>query len=329
MQFRSIERASDAFQKSVSPDQIAAMCRRAFGNDAVVISAIELEGGSYNNTYRVEITADHPVILRVAPEPSQQFRSERELMRNEHMSLPFFAPIAAMMPRILFSDWTHEIIERDYSWQAMLNGLPAVEGLNAYPRSEWAAFYRQLGTIAKNVHEVHGARFGSLTGPTFSTWSEAMLFSLEAIVRDLEDADLDAADVRKIIVTATDHKAVLDEINQPRLLHGDLWTPNLMIAADTTEPTIVGVLDHDRSSWGDPAADWTTFMIGQRPGTERDAFWETYGDLQNTAAARWRSLIYQARHIGAIRLERYRLGPYRKIPDSYEMMRKVLGFLAR
>lgn len=42
--------------------------------------------------------------------PGRQSRSERALMRNEHTSLPFFAPIAAMMPRTLFMDWTRKIV---------------------------------------------------------------------------------------------------------------------------------------------------------------------------------------------------------------------------
>jgi hypothetical protein len=47
-----------------------------------VISAVKLGNGMDNNTYCVDIGADLPVILRVAPEPAQQFRIERELMRN-------------------------------------------------------------------------------------------------------------------------------------------------------------------------------------------------------------------------------------------------------
>ncbi len=328
MEFRSIERPSDAFQESVSPEQIVAMCHRAFGTGTEVISAVEVGGGLYNNTYQVEIAGGRPVILRVAPEPGRQSRIERALMRNEHASLPFFAPIAAMMPRTLFADWTREIADRDYLWQTMLDGVPAPDGLTAYPRPQWAAFYRQLGTLARSVHGVRGERFGPVAGPTFSTWSEAVISSLEDAASDLEDAGLDARDVREVVAAAVRRRTVLDEIDGPRLLHGDLWVPNVMLAPDAAEPTITGVFDHDRASWGDPAADWTIFLASQRPGTERDAFWETYGRPQDTHGAVWRSLIYRAQHVGAIRLERHRLGRHAKIPGSYEEMREVLGLLA-
>ncbi len=328
MEFQPVERASNAFQVSVSPDQIVAMCHRAFGAGIEVVSAVELGGGLYNNTYRVEIGEGRPVILRVAPEPGRQSRIERALMRNEHASLPFFAPIAAMMPRTLFVDWTREIVGRDYLCQTMLDGVPAPDALTGYPRPQWATFYRQLGMVAKRVHGVRGDRFGPVAGPTFATWSEAVISSLEDTAADLEDAGLDASDVREVVAVASRRRTVLDEIDVPRLLHGDLWVPNVMLALDTPEPTITGVLDHDRALWGDPAADWTIFIAGQRPGTERDAFWETYGGPQDTPGTVWRALIYRARHVSAIRLERHRLRRHAKISGSYAEMREVLDLLA-
>jgi len=39
MEFCSIERAADAFQRPVTPADVVAMCRRAFGADAAVQSA--------------------------------------------------------------------------------------------------------------------------------------------------------------------------------------------------------------------------------------------------------------------------------------------------
>jgi aminoglycoside phosphotransferase (APT) family kinase protein len=303
---------------------IVTMCQRAF--DTTPLSAVQLTGGHYNTTYRVHLNDDHPVILRIAPEPARQSRIEHALMRNEHASLPFFAPIAAMMPRTLFADFTHDLVNRDYLWQTMLDGIPAATALKTYPRPQWTDFYRQLGTITRSVHDVRGHRFGPVAGPTFATWSEAVLTSLTNTVADLTDAHLDADDLIDVASTATHHQSVLDEITEPRLLHGDLWIPNLMLAEDSL--TITGVLDHDRASWGDPEADWTIFVLNQKAAPERATFWDTYGLPSDDPNATWRSLIYQAVHIGAIRLERHRLGKHAKIPASYDEMREILKLLA-
>ncbi|MGW5363652.1 phosphotransferase family protein [Actinopolymorpha pittospori] len=348
MDYRPIERAPGAFQQPVTAEQIRAMCRRAFGKHVHVRGAVELGLGSYNSTFRVDLdhlgdigdlrdvidipgateqSATRPVILRVAPEQARRYRSEREFMRNEYASLPFLAPIAALLPRTLAIDFTHEIVGRDYMFQTMLGGVPAPEGLAAYPRPRWASFFAQLGAITRDIHAVGGERFGRVAGLTYTTWTEAVLASLSDTATDLEEAGLDAADLRQVAAVAEGHSEVLEEVKKPRMLHGDLWTVNVMVEAGAAEPTICGVFDCDRTSWGDPEADWTIRMAGRRPGTERDAFWTTYGPLATTPEAALRRQIYRARHVGAIRLERYRLGGMRNLRETYDEMRDVLGCL--
>ncbi|MEL5957563.1 aminoglycoside phosphotransferase family protein [Streptomyces sp. CLV115] len=166
MEFRPITRAPGAFQQSVTPEEIEAICCRAFGTDTEVVSAAELGTGMYNTTYRVTVAGrERAVILRIAPEPECQFTSERALMRNEYASLPYLAALAPLMPRVLAADFTHEIIGRDYMVQSLLDGIPATEHLRTYPRSTWPVYYRQLGEIARRVHDVRGPAFGPITGP--------------------------------------------------------------------------------------------------------------------------------------------------------------------
>lgn len=329
MEFQPIERAPDAFQLSVTADQIDAMCQRAFGSSVRVRSAVELGNGMYNNTYRVDVGEERAVILRVAPEPARQYRIERGLMRNEYASIPFLAPIAPMIPRTLAADFTHEIIGRDYLFQTMLEGVPGPEGIGQYPRSQWASFFRQMGEIARSIHSVRGKRFGPVTGPGFDTWSEAVIAHFVELAADLDDAGLDSADVREVAAAADKYRAALDEVTQPRLLHGDLWTVNVMMDPNAAEPVISGVFDNDRTSWGDPESDWVIYMAAKKPGTERDAFWDTYGPRPSTAGAARRSLFYLAKHTGAIRLERHRLGNAEALPETYEQMREVLDQLQR
>jgi Ser/Thr protein kinase RdoA (MazF antagonist) len=90
------------------------LCRAAFGGEVRAASAVELGLGSYNNTYRVDIGEERPVILRVAPAPARQSRYEHQLMRNEHAAVPYVAPIMPLMPRTLAIDSTHSVIGRDY-----------------------------------------------------------------------------------------------------------------------------------------------------------------------------------------------------------------------
>ncbi|MFC9431425.1 phosphotransferase family protein [Streptomyces sp. NPDC056987] len=192
------------------------------------MSATEPATGMYNNVYRVVLAGrDRPVILRVAPEEARQFRSERHLMRNECASQPWLAVIAPLMPRVLVVDWSHEVIGRDWMIQTRLDGVPAPEHLGAYLRAAWPVSLRQMGAVARSVHDVRRPYFGPVRGPGYGTWSEAVITSLEEIAADMDGAGLDAADVRKVAAVAVHERAVLDEITEPGLLTGDLWTVHL------------------------------------------------------------------------------------------------------
>ncbi|HZM80502.1 MAG TPA: hypothetical protein VFC19_32600 [Candidatus Limnocylindrales bacterium] len=68
-------------------------------------------------------------------------------------------------------------------------------------------------------------------------------------------------------------------------------------------------------------------MAVKKPGTERDAFWESYGTLPTTPEAKRRAMLYQAKHIAAIRLERLRLGNSKGVPETYEQIREVIESL--
>ncbi|HEY0166299.1 MAG TPA: aminoglycoside phosphotransferase family protein [Jatrophihabitans sp.] len=326
MDFSPVERAPEAFQQSVTADQVVAMCRRAFGADVGVSAAVELGLGAYNSTYRVELDGRAPVILRVAPEPARQFRIERELMRNEHATVPYLAGFGELLPRTLAVDFTHQLLGRDYLFQTLLGGVPAPDGLGGYPRPAWAGFYGQLGSIARAVHDVRGERFGPVAGPAYDTWSQALIGYFTDAAADLEDAGLDAEDVRRLAGAAARRHAVLDEISEPRLLHGDLWTVNVLLDPAAAEPTITGVVDCDRGWWGDPLADWTIYRAIQREGAERAAFFNGYGPLPATAGDELRARFYLARHLVGVRLERFRLAEP-GVADTYEDMREVLSTL--
>jgi aminoglycoside phosphotransferase (APT) family kinase protein len=332
MELSAAERSAGAFQTPVDEAVIEAVCERAFGPRTRVTSAVELKGGMYNTTYRLSIEGrERPVVLRVAPEPARQFRSERQLMRNEYATVPWLAPIAPLMPQVLAADWSQEVIGRDWMIQSFLDGAPASgpRGLVAYPRYTWTGFYRQLGVITKKVHAVAGPHFGPVSGPGYPTWSQAVAASLDDIAADLDGAGLDSAGLRRAATAAAERSTVLDQITEPRLLAGDLWIVNVLLADDAAEPTVTGVLDLDRTLWGDPAADWTIRMALAKPGTERDVFWDedSYGPPDATADAVWRRHVYEARHLGAVLLEAHRLGDRDGVRATYEKLATIVGEL--
>lgn len=330
MRYKPVARGEGAFQEGVTSAQVQAMIARAFGPGAVAVEAVELSGGMFNTTLRVDGEGfGGPVIVRVAPRPRLQARSERDLMRTEHAVCPFLAPIAHLVPRILFADFTRQVLPRDFLVQTVLPGMPAPEALAAWQKEALPGFYRQLGEIAKAVHAVAGdGMFGRPGVWEAPVWSTAIAAELTDIAADVERAGLDASDIRQALAVCQTHADVLDEITRPHLTVGDLWVPNVMVDPAAPSPTICGVFDTDRALWGDPAADWANFQATLKPGTPAEAFWETYGRPADDPDARWRTAVYQVRHWGAIRLERNRRGLAGKIGATYEAVAALLVQLA-
>lgn len=318
MEYHPIERSRDAFQQPIGQSHLIAMCQRAFGEHIQIASAKELSGGLYNNTYLIHIVGMQPVILRVSPPVTRQFRLEKNLMRNEYASYPYLAPIAALLPKILLVDFTHQILDRDYLFETYMEGEPWSQVMQACTSEEKRGLWRQLGRIAKKIHAVQGKHFGNdLLDSHFASWSLTVIDWLTTIVRDLEDVGLDSTDIRSLLNLAHAHSRHLDEITRPQLLHGDLWTGNMLVKRGEEGPTIVAVLDSDRTSWGDPLADWTMFLLSRHASTEADAFWETYGQPETSLGVQVRRLIYQGRYIGGARLEHSRLHRHEMVKRSY------------
>jgi aminoglycoside phosphotransferase (APT) family kinase protein len=279
------------------------MCRRAFGPDVPVVSARELGGGTFNSTFLIALN-DQQTILRVAPPPSADVAwDERWLMRREQQIKPFFAALGSLMPRTLLADFTHQLIERDYVFQTFIAGERWDEVADSLSDDEQLRLWEQFGGVTRTIHSTIGARFGGpYPAPEFSTWSQAIFYRFERVIQAMIDTQLDTSNMLAVEHFARAHAAVLDAIDRPRLMHGDLWLFNILIDCSAGEPRIVGVLDADRAWWGDPQADWTMFVLAKGAAPETDhlhaRFWQSYGARIQTPEATFRQAIYEALHIG-------------------------------
>jgi aminoglycoside phosphotransferase (APT) family kinase protein len=246
-----------------SRDQIDLMCKRGFGNNIRIASIEELHGGTFNTAHLITFADQRRVILRVAPPHTPDtYWEEAFLMRREHAMQPYFAPLATLMPKTLLADFTHQLIDRDYMFQSFIDGERWDHVMDELSPAESIILWEQFGEITNRVHEVRGEQFGiPRPGFLFPSWSEAIVDRLERTIRAGRQRQLEIPDLASIVEVIRTYPGQLDEIQSPRLLHGDLWTFNILIQRNTNGPAIVGILDADRSWWGDPMADWTMFIL--------------------------------------------------------------------
>jgi len=293
------------------------------GDSVVVRSAAELAGGHYNTTIGVVLADGVRLILRAAPPESSQFRSESRLMRNELAAAPTIRSLAAI-PDTLVSDFSHRLIDRDVLLQSWLPGVPAVDALTAGGEPAALAIWRQIGEILARFHQRAGTSYGRFSGPRTDSWSDQLAIVFDNLGRDFEVAALDPTPIRDCLKTVAWGRELLDDV-EPRLLHGDLGPGNVLVCSPT-DPTITGLIDCDRSWWGDPAADWTFYLVNRRRPAQQQAFWSGYRMSASPAdhePGDFRSLLYLARSEADASLELHRLGEAVKLKASQQSLAEI------
>ncbi len=131
----------------------------------------------------------------------------------------------------------------------------------------------QLARLLASMNDITGTAFGrpDPTAPHDTTWSAAFARLIADLLADAADAGVElpvpAADLAGLV---EHHAPQLDEVTTPRLVHWDLWDPNVFVDPDTFE--VVGVIDFERVLWADPLIEAQFF--GRRA---HDAAVEAYG----------------------------------------------------
>ena len=302
------------------------MCQRGFGTSIQINSIDALTGGTFNSAYRITFANEARVVLRVAPpQTADTYWEEAFLMRREHAIQPYFAPVAALMPKTLLVDFTRHLIDRDYMFQTFLEGERWDDAWEELTPDENNILWSQFGRLTKQIHGVRGESFGlPRPGFQFERWSQTVIDRLERTLQASKELQLDITNLAQILEIVRAHPQQLDEIQTPRLLHGDLWLFNLLIARREEGPAIVGVLDADRAWWGDPMADWTMFILAHAEPEEGHAhFWQAYGPPEDTQDARFRKTVYDGMHAATALVWSVRNHDEGTVKRAYGILREV------
>ena len=301
MDYRPIERktaSSAVYERQRRPSGVEC----SFWRTPEVLSAIEL-GDGFRTTGRLgQYGQDRPVILRVAPEPSATGASgprvDAQRVRQCAVSNAGGWPAAhfwqstslVIGQRLPVSNASRRDTARPPRSTPTLDGSHCV--------LQRSRRYHPHDPPSTRARLQPGSR------PTHERWSDA-LFCWFDRAADLSRNGLETDDIAKLIEVADRNRALLSEITEPRMLHGDLWVGNTMLALDAPEPTITGVYDSG-PAWWVPEADWPIYWRCANRAVG-DTLWEGYGQVGQTERARWRALVYEAKHATALLLEYKRL----------------------
>ncbi|MEM8858189.1 MAG: aminoglycoside phosphotransferase family protein [Chloroflexota bacterium] len=280
MRIEQQDRQPSEFQQPVDEHSLRRELSRALADDTV-IKVTELKAGLFNNTYRVD-TEKNAYILKVAPHPSAQVLfNEQNLMQQEKMIAPILQSLSPLIPRYLsfFS-----IDGRDASLQTFVEGRLWHNVIEELAEAENTQLWQQLGTFAKMLHGYRGRQFGyPSSARLFDHWSEFIKYNVTGLIEDCQRHNVLHDEVKTYWQMLPQFSKFLDQVNDPKLLHGDLWPRNVLIEGSGDNIHLKAVFDAERAFWGDPVADWVLILYGVP-----NAFWTGYGEnlLQTSHSTR-------------------------------------------
>ena len=317
-------------------DQITAILERCFGSGTHSFNIKEFGGGTFNETYLIEISEKERMVLRIAPPPDPDtYWDDVALMRREHTTLPFFASIATLIPKTILADFTHQIVARDYVLQTFLEGKRWSDIEDELTEEDNLDLWQQCGEIVQRIHGTTGEQFGyPYPGRQFANWHDVILDRFSQIAQSLKEYDADIPSFAAITNLVNSTPSIFNEVHTPSLLHGDLWTFNLLVTRENGRPLIRGVLDTERAWWGDPLADWIMFCLSIRNGDEEwqdriAAFHNGYGMLEKSPAMQFRQEVYNAMDVGSSVVWGARHGNRADIERGRQDLERIAGLLPK
>jgi aminoglycoside phosphotransferase (APT) family kinase protein len=267
---------------SLTDDQVRALVADALDVDVEREAVVtELTDGMFNAVYSIALTRHRePVVLKVSAGPDARLLTyEKDIMEtevamlsalDEHTDVP--------VPRILASDLSRTKVANQYFLMSSVAGRSLRASKRALGKDGRRAVAGDLGRILAQTHAVRGTRFGY---PGWgedglqTSWSAAFARMVDDILQDAarHDVRLPADRIRHAVARNED---LLDAVDEPRLVNFDMWPGNVFVRTDAGTPRVSGVIDLERSFWGDPLADFVGMNPGKAKPFEDADVWAAY-----------------------------------------------------
>lgn len=223
----------------------------------IIDSFEQLKGGMFATTFKVVLTDSAEYIVKITPaDTSSVLTYEHNLASSERLVYTMCQGRSAlMMPAVVHSDFTREIVGGDVLIVSVLSGTP----WNVLAEAEvigWehSITERDRGAYFARLHTVLGTRFGYPSSPNLQgdSWREAFGLMLKAILDDAArwEVSVPSADIWAAFEQEGHH---LDQIVYPHLIHMDMWQANVFL---DDKFRINGMIDTERALFGDPLFDF-------------------------------------------------------------------------
>jgi hypothetical protein len=258
--------------------------------DATLSSIKELTTGSLHTLLLLTMADGSRLVLKIAPPQNVRLlRHEQQGLRTEAEALRALgAQNQIPVPRVLKYDAHGAELGVPYILMEYVPGMPLKELHPCLDANDKYYIDRQLGRLFYYINATPQPlpSFGPLlrvtSGAGFTTWGEAFLSLVEAVLRDAEDLVvlLPYEQIRKEMDRLS---PVLNEVRESRLVIMNEGYSNILLDPRTKKAT--AILDYGRVLLGDP-------MLSEIFATGSLAFFEGFGSRPSgTGRERTRQLM--------------------------------------
>ncbi|WP_239453465.1 MULTISPECIES: phosphotransferase [Microbacterium] len=216
-----------------------------------VVSAELLTGGMFATAFRLHFDDGRRAVAKIVGADTARLSTyERGLLGTEALTYRMLEGSGVPVPRVLHTDFSRRLIDADLVVAEHLPGVPWL-GLEL-DDAQAATVRRNLGAVMARLHRVPAPSFGypaDAAGLTAGTWKDAFALMVDAVLDDARrwNVGLPADRVRAALAA---HAPALESVQRPAVVHTDLWAGNIFVDPDTLD--IVGIIDTERTLWGDP-----------------------------------------------------------------------------
>lgn len=239
----------------LTQSQLEAAVRAAFGYQTSLRQAEELPDGMYNTAWKMTLSDGLECVIKIAPPDSVRvLRYEHNVMQAEVEALRLVRQHTEMpVPEVLAYDPSRQVLPSPFYFMSFVPGESLHKLHKQLTAEEYTAIQREAGRLLAQMNQITGNYFGYFAHPDyqFNTWAQAFPVMLAGIFQDGRDAQVELpvpyADLEAL---ATQAYFALDEVTVPNLVHWDLWDGNVFVDPATRQ--ITGMIDFERSLWGDP-----------------------------------------------------------------------------
>ena len=260
-----------------------------FGEKVSIDEIVEATEGWFNAVYLVTFHIDgdrYEIALKIGIQNGKYtLRYEQDIMKTELDIYDLIESTIIPAPKILFRDFSYQMIDAPYFIMEKLNGGSWESLSQEVGEENQASLMEEMGRYLGALHNIKGDWFGYPKEDIsyhYPDWRSAFQGMMNRVIEDgkKEGVDLPYDEVLSVMEP---YWEIFEEIKVPCLVNFDMWTKNIMLREEKNRFVIDGIIDYERSFYGDCYADFLAVAEnGGCPVEENEDFIKGYNQTAET-----------------------------------------------